>query len=83
MGEPWEALIWAIILGLVWSAVIAICPWQSSRYLMAKNEHVAIRSVVLATVSIIAIYLFLHLSISTITTVKADIYPKKYSSGLP
>lgn len=75
MGEPWEALIWAIILGLVWSAVIAISPWQSSRYLMAKNEHVAIRSGVLATVSIIAIYLFLHLSISSITTVKADINP--------
>ncbi|WP_339199921.1 sodium:solute symporter family protein [Aeribacillus sp. FSL k6-2211] len=75
MGEPWEALIWAVILGLVWSAVIAISPWQSSRYLMAKNEHVAIRSGVWATISIITIYLFLHISISTITTVNPDIKP--------
>lgn len=44
MGAPLEALIWAIILGIVWGAVISISPWQSSRYLMAKNEHVAIRS---------------------------------------
>jgi Na+/proline symporter len=75
MGAPWEALLWAIILGLVWSAVIAISPWQSSRYLMAKNEHVAIRSGVWATISIITIYLFLHISISTITTVNPNIKP--------
>ncbi|KKB33213.1 sodium:solute symporter family protein [Bacillus thermotolerans] len=75
MGEPWEALLWAIIMGLVWSAVIAISPWQSSRYLMAKNEHVAIRSGIWATISIITIYLFLHLSISAVTTLKGDIAP--------
>lgn len=77
MGTPWEALIWAVILGLVWGAVIAISPWQSSRYLMAKSEHVAIRSGVWATISIITIYLFLHISISTITTVKSDIAPSE------
>ncbi|MGG1399414.1 sodium:solute symporter family protein [Bacillus salipaludis] len=75
MGAPWEAFIWAVILGLVWSAVISISPWQSSRYLMAKNEHVAIRSGVWATISIITIYLFLHISISTITTINPDIKP--------
>lgn len=42
---------------------------------MAKNEHVAIRSGVWATISIITIYLFLHISISTITTVNPDIKP--------
>lgn len=75
MGEPWEALIWAIVLGIVWSAVIAISPWQSSRYLMAKNEHVAIRSGIWSTISVITIYLFLHISISTITAVNPNINP--------
>ncbi|MEK4030006.1 sodium:solute symporter family protein [Pseudobacillus sp. FSL P4-0506] len=75
MGEPWEALTWAIVLGLVWSAVISISPWQSSRYLMAKNEHVAIRSGIWATISIITIYLFLHISIAAVTTLKSDIVP--------
>ncbi|MED4726538.1 sodium:solute symporter family protein [Aneurinibacillus migulanus] len=77
MGTPWEALFWAVIMGLVWGAVIAISPWQSSRYLMAKNEHVAIRSGAWATVSILTIYLFLHISISTITTIKSDIAPSE------
>jgi sodium/pantothenate symporter len=75
MGTPWEALAWAVIMGLVWGIVIAVSPWQSSRYLMAKNEHVAIRAGVWATISILTVYLFLHISISTITTIKADIDP--------
>lgn len=75
MGTPWEALAWAVIMGLVWGIVIAVSPWQSSRYLMAKNEHVAIRAGVWATISILTVYLFLHISISTITTIKADIAP--------
>ncbi|WP_202190585.1 hypothetical protein [Bacillus sp. BA3] len=54
MGTPWEALAWAVIIGLVWGIVIAVSPWQSSRYLMAKNEHVAIRAGVWATISILA-----------------------------
>ncbi|MED4689687.1 sodium:solute symporter family protein [Peribacillus frigoritolerans] len=75
MGTPWEALAWAVIMGLVWGIVIAVSPWQSSRYLMARNEHVAIRAGVWATISILTVYLFLHISISTITTIKADIAP--------
>ncbi|WP_240613630.1 sodium:solute symporter family transporter [Pueribacillus theae] len=75
MGTPAEVIIWAIILGLVWGSVVAISPWQSSRYLMAKNEHVAIRSGVWAMISIITIYLFLHLSITTVNNIKPDIDP--------
>jgi sodium/pantothenate symporter len=75
MGTPTETIVWAIILGLVWGSVVAISPWQSSRYLMAKNEHVAIRSGVWATISILTIYLFLHISVTTINNVKTDIDP--------
>ncbi|MCZ2257343.1 sodium:solute symporter family protein [Sporosarcina sp. G11-34] len=75
MGTPAETIIWAIILGLVWGSVVAISPWQSSRYLMAKNEHVAIRSGIWATISIFTIYLFLHISITTVNNIKTDIVP--------
>ncbi len=34
---PAEALTWAVILGVAWSVVVAVSPWQASRYLMAKN----------------------------------------------
>ena len=41
---PGQALLWALILGVAWGVVVAVSPWQSSRYLMARNEHVVIRS---------------------------------------
>lgn len=75
MGTPAETIIWAVILGLVWGSVVAISPWQSSRYLMAKNEHVAIRSGIWATISIFTIYLFLHISMTTVNNIKSDIAP--------
>src|SRR5699024_8771411 len=43
-GLPHEAVIWALILGVSWTCVVAISPWQSSRYLMAKTEHVVLRT---------------------------------------
>lgn len=39
-----ENVIWGIIYGIVWTSVCMVGPWQSSRYLMAKDEHVVIRS---------------------------------------
>lgn len=39
-----ENVVWGIIYGVVWLSVCMVGPWQSSRYLMAKNEHTVIRS---------------------------------------
>lgn len=75
MGSPSEVLIWSITLGLVWGLVVAISPWQSSRYLMAKSEHVSIRSGIWAMISIFMIYLFLHISMGTVNNVNATIDP--------
>ena len=36
--------VWAVTYGIVWALVVAISPWQTSRYLMAKDEHVVLRS---------------------------------------
>ena len=41
-------LIWAIISGFSWLGVVFCGPWQASRYTMAKNEHTAIRSSIIA-----------------------------------
>jgi sodium/pantothenate symporter len=51
-----DSLLWAIILGLSWAFVVAISPWQSSRYLMAKNEHTVIRSACIASGSLLILY---------------------------
>lgn len=47
-----ENMIWACGYGIAWMAVLMVAPWQSSRYLMAKNEHTVIRSSIVASVSV-------------------------------
>jgi sodium/pantothenate symporter len=54
-----ENMAWAVMTGLTWVAVCAVAPWQASRYLMAKNEHVVIRSAVWASVGVTALEFFL------------------------
>lgn len=74
-GLPHEALLWAIILGLSWTCVLAISPWQTSRYLMAKNEHVILRTAVVATISVISIYSILFITMATVNLVNPNIDP--------
>lgn len=50
-----ENMIWACGYGIAWMAVLMVAPWQSSRYLMAKNEHAVIRSSIMASVSVFVI----------------------------
>lgn len=39
-----ENIIWGLNYGIVWMSVCAIGPWQSSRYMMAKDEHTIVKS---------------------------------------
>ena len=50
-----ENMIWAVGYGIAWMAVLMVAPWQSSRYLMAKNEHTVIRSGVVASAAVFTI----------------------------
>src|SRR5699024_1307135 len=59
LGTPTQAVVYAITFGIVWCTVVAVSPWRSSRCLMAKNEHVAIRSALFATAALAVTYLFL------------------------
>ena len=50
-----ENMIWAVGYGIAWMAVLMVAPWQSSRYLMAKNEHTVIRSGIIASTAVFTI----------------------------
>ncbi len=50
-----ENMIWAVGYGIAWMAVLMVAPWQSSRYLMAKNEHAVVRSSIIASASVFII----------------------------
>lgn len=47
-----ENVIWGLIYGVVWMSVCAIGPWQSSRYMMAKDEHTIVKSAPFAAVGV-------------------------------
>ncbi|MGI9219445.1 MAG: sodium:solute symporter family protein, partial [Woeseiaceae bacterium] len=72
---PAEYLIWYFIIAFAWSFVTAISPWQSSRYLMAKNEHVVLRSACIAAVAVIAIRVLLFAGAAVVNASNPDIEP--------
>jgi sodium/pantothenate symporter len=45
---PMDYLVFAIVVDVSWMLVYMVSPWQSSRHLMAKNEHVVLRSAMYA-----------------------------------
>jgi len=51
-GTEWptgmDYLVWAVIVDTAWGVVYAVGPWQASRHLMAKNEHVVVRAAIYA-----------------------------------
>ena len=47
-----ENVIWGINYGVVWMSVCAIGPWQSSRYMMAKDEQTIVKSAPFAAVGV-------------------------------
>lgn len=72
---PLSILAWAVINGIVWGLVLAVSPWQTSRYLMAKNEHVVIRSSMISLVVTLFLTLFLHIAVATLNLVNPNIDP--------
>ncbi|MGN0151063.1 MAG: sodium:solute symporter [Wujia sp.] len=69
-----ENMIWAVMTGLTWVAVCAVGPWQSSRYLMAKNEHVVVRSAVWAAIGVAFLEFFIPTT-AALLNVYADKIP--------
>ncbi len=57
---PWDYAVWAVIIGLAWGLVYAVSPWQSSRYLIAKNEQVVMRAACYACIAVVLIELTLY-----------------------
>ena len=50
-----QSLAWGVINGVVWMAVAMVGPWQSSRYLMAKDERTVVSSSIPAAFGIFII----------------------------
>ncbi len=53
--EGRDNIIWGVGYGIAWMSVLMVAPWQSSRYLMAKDEHTVIRSGIFASAAVFII----------------------------
>ena len=72
---PLDGLLWATILGVAWGIVVAVSPWQSSRYLMARSEHVVIRSACGALIAMLLLYLVTNFAATAVNLINPDISP--------
>jgi sodium/pantothenate symporter len=63
-GTSWptalDYLIWAIVMDVAWAFVYAVGPWQASRHLMARDEHVVLRAAILASFCVIALQMMIY-----------------------
>lgn len=78
-GTEWPSamdfLIWILVIDISWMIVYAVSPWQSSRHLMAKNEHVVLRASCFACLAVGLLQVVVYGMGGVINLGKADIVP--------
>ena len=57
---PVDYLIWAIIIDISWLCVYIVGPWQAGRHLMARDEHVVLRSSCITCLIVIALQVTIY-----------------------
>lgn len=69
--------LWNITLAVAWGFVYAVSPWQSSRYLIARDEHVVMRAACIASIFLILMELTLYAAGAVINLSDAGIEPSE------
>lgn len=72
---PIDMWVWATIIGFAWALVVAVSPWQSSRYLMARDEHVIVRSACMAVIVLSILWTLIYISGPVIAILNPDVEP--------
>jgi Na+/proline symporter len=80
-GTEWptamDYLIWAFVVDIAWSAVYIVGPWQAGRHLMAKDEHVVLRSSMYALIIVALLQTIIYGLGGIVNLVKTDITPSE------
>lgn len=78
---PWptamDYLIWAMVIDISWMVVYAVSPWQASRHLMAKNEHVVMRAAIITCVVVALLQVVIYGMGGIINLGRTDIVPEE------
>ena len=67
--------LWNVTLAVAWGMVYAVSPWQSSRYLIAKDEHVVVRAAVIAAISLALLEITLYFAGAVVNLTDPAITP--------
>ncbi|MBT4518985.1 MAG: sodium:solute symporter family protein [Halieaceae bacterium] len=80
-GTEWptasDYLIWTLIIDMSWGIVYAVGPWQSSRHLMARDEHVVVRAAIYSCFAVILMQLLIYGIGGLINIANPDITPSE------
>lgn len=68
-----DNMIWGVSYGIVWCSVCAVGPWQSSRYLMAKDEHTVVRSAPIAALGVFILEFFVCMTAAIINVLNPEL----------
>jgi Na+/proline symporter len=66
---------WNVTLSVAWGFVYAVSPWQSSRYLIARDEHVVLRAAMIAAISLAFLEITLYFAGAVVNLTDSDIRP--------
>jgi Na+/proline symporter len=76
-ATPLDYVIWAVVMDIAWAFVYAVGPWQASRHLMARDEHVVLRAAILACFFVIVLQMLIYGIGGLMNLAKADITPSE------
>lgn len=70
-------LAWALSYGVVWALVVSVSPWQTSRYLMAKDEHVVMRGSIWSSIGVMVLTICLYFMAAFIRNINPNLEGSK------
>lgn len=76
-ATPLDYVIWAVVIDIAWAFVYAVGPWQASRHLMARDEHVVLRAAILACFCVIVLQMLIYGIGGLMNLANADITPSE------
>ena len=74
-ATPIDYLIWSLVMDMSWGFVYAVGPWQASRHLMARDEHVVIRAAIYACFAVALMQILIYGVGGLINVANAEISP--------
>lgn len=74
-ASPLDYALWGFTIQIAWGLVYAVSPWQSSRYLIARDEHVVIRAACIAAVFLMLMELTVYAAGAVVNLSNTGIEP--------